>query len=266
MAHDHGSASLGFDVLLAIPFLLAVLAYTAGVLVQRRRGRRWPWYRSALWWAGVILAATGFVGPLAAASHGDFVAHMWAHLLVGMGAPLLLVQGAPVTLALRSLHVVPARRLSRILCARPVRVVTTPAVAALLNVGGLWLLYSTPLYGAMQQNLLLHVAVMTHVLLAGFVFTAAIIPTDPTPHRAGFVHRSIVAVLAFAAHGVLAKRLVADPLPGVDAADAWTGSQLMYLGGDVVDIAIITLLCAQWYRAAGRRARFETRGRVGAAV
>jgi putative membrane protein len=252
--HAHASGSTSFEVILAVPFLAAFLGYAAGVVAQHRRGRRWPWYRSASWSAGVLLAATGFVGPIAAASHGDFVAHMWAHLLVGMAAPLFLVWGAPVTLALRSLHVVPARRLSRLLRARPVRFVTTPIVAGLLNVGGLWVLYTTPVYEAMQDNLLLHVVVMTHVLLAGFVFTAATIPVDPTPHRAGFLHRAIVAVLAFAAHGVLAKTLYADPPAGVGVADALLGSQVMFVGGDLVDIAIVTVLCAQWYRAAGRRA------------
>lgn len=252
--HAHASAATSIELILAVPFLTALLGYAVGVLAQRRRGRRWPWYRCAFWSAGVLLAATGFVGPFAAASHGEFVAHMWVHLLVGMAAPLFLVWGAPVTLALRSLHVVPARRLSRLLRARPVRFVTTPFVAALFNVGGLWVLYTTPLYTAMQDNLLLHVVVMAHVLLAGFVFTAAIIPADPTPHRAGFLHRAIVAVLAFAAHGVLAKTLYAAPPSGVAAADALIGSQVMFVGGDLVDIVIVTVLCAQWYRAAGRRA------------
>jgi putative membrane protein len=166
---------------------------------------------------------------------------------------LLLVLAAPVTLALRTLQVRQARRLSWALRSRPARVVTTPVVAALLNLGGMWMLYATPLYEAMQQDPLLHLAVMAHFLVAGCLLTAAIIPIDPAPHRAGYPLRMAVVVVALAAHGILARTLYAHPPAGVDIADAQAGSMLMYYWGDLIDVAIITVLCAQWYRQAGRK-------------
>jgi putative membrane protein len=248
--HDHtsGSGGVSVDVILALPFALALIIYACGVVIQRRRGSAWPWYRSIFWALGVSAAAAGFVGPLAAAAHESFVAHMWAHLLVGMAAPLLLVLAAPVTLALRTLDVVPARRLARMLSSRPARIATAPVVAAVLNIGGMWVLYSTPLYDAMRQDVLLHLVVMTHFLLAGYLFTVAIIPIDPAPHRAGFPLRMAVLVLALAAHGILAKKIYADPPAGVSAPDAHAGAMLMYYAGDLIDAAIITVLCALWYR------------------
>lgn len=197
------------EVILALPFALALILYGGGVVFHRRRGSTWPWCRSLFWVLGVGAAAAGFVGPVAVAAHGDFVAHMGAHLLVGMAAPLLLVLASPVTLALRTLHVVPARRLARILSSWPARVATAPVVAAVVNVGGMWLLYATPLYDAMREDVLLHLVVMAHFLLAGYVFTVAIIPIDPAPHRAGFPLRIAVLVLALAAHGILAKTIYA---------------------------------------------------------
>jgi putative membrane protein len=254
MMHDHGSSSaLSADVVLAIPFVFALVLYGSGVVILRRRALRWPWWRSVAWAAGIVAASAGFIGPLAAAAHEDFVAHMGAHLLVGMAAPLLLVVAAPVTLALRTLHVSRARRLSRMLRSWPARIVTAPVEAALLNVGGMWMLYATPLYEAMQNDPLLHLAVMTHFLVAGYLFTAAIIPIDPAPHRAGYPLRMAVVVIALAAHGILAKSLYGYPPAGVSVAEAQAGSMLMYYWGDLIDVAIITILCAQWYRHAGRR-------------
>ncbi|WP_240740560.1 cytochrome c oxidase assembly protein [Microbacterium sp. PI-1] len=260
--HDHASGpGISPDIIIALPFAFVLAFYGGCAIIQWRRGRPWPWYRSASWTVGIVTAAAGFVGPLAAAAHQDFVAHMWAHLLVGMAAPLLLVLGAPVTLALRSIDVGSARRLSHVLNSWPARFLTAPVVAAVLNVGGMWVLYSTPLYDAMRASFLVHLIVMTHFLLAGYLFTAAIIPIDPAPHRAGFPLRTAVVVLALAAHGILAKTLYAHPPVGVDGLDAQAGAMLMYYAGDVVDIAIITILCAQWYRRSGRKLR----GRQGAA-
>lgn len=260
--HDHTSGSgISPDLIIALPFAFALAFYGGCAIIQWRCGQSWPWYRSASWTVGVIAAAAGFVGPLAAAAHQDFVAHMWSHLLVGMLGPLLLVLGAPVTLALRSMHVGSARRLSHVLSSWPARFLTAPVVASILNVGGMWVLYSTPLYDAMRASFLVHLIVMTHFLLAGYLFTAAIIPIDPAPHRAGFPLRTAVVVLALAAHGILAKTLYAHPPVGVDGLDAQAGTMLMYYAGDVVDVAIITILCAQWYRRSGRKLR----GRQGVA-
>lgn len=249
--HEHGAGSAGADVILAIPFVFAAIFYLCGVAIQFHHGRRWPWRRTAAWVAGIIAAASGFVGPLAAAGHDDFTAHMGAHVLVGMVAPLLLVAAAPVTLALRTLQVGRARRVSRLLRSWPARFFTAPVVAAVLNVGGMWALYRTPVFQAMQDDPLLHWLVMTHFLLAGYLFTAAIIPTDPAPHRAGYPLRMVVLVVAFGFHDVLAKHLYAHPPVGFPAQQVQAGAMLMYYAGSVVDIVIITVLCAQWYRTAG---------------
>lgn len=253
--HESGSGASSADLVLVMPFLLAIVVYVAAVLVHRRSGRAWPWHRTVLWIAGIAAAAGGFVGPLAAASHGSFTAHMGAHLLVGMVAPLLLAMAAPVTLALRTMSLVPARRLSRLLRSPLGRALTHPVVAAVLNVGGMWALYLSPLYDLMQQVVLVHWLVMLHFLAAGYLYTVSLVAIDPSPHKARFTVRASVLVISLAAHGVLAKLLYASPPPGVSADDAQAGAQLMFSGGDAVDFVIIVLLCAEWYRATGRRLR-----------
>jgi putative membrane protein len=253
--HDHsaGDAS-GIVLLFGLPFALAALLYCGGVGVQLRSGRRWPWHRTLSWLTGAAAAAFAFVGPLVSAPQG-FVPHMWWHLLAGMLTPVLLVIARPVTLALRSLHVRRARQVSRVLRSRLVGFLVSPAVATLLNLGGMWALYRTDLYEWMQVSLLLHLAVMAHVLFAGVLFTVAVIPFDPSPHRASFPTRLLVLVAALAAHNVLAKLIYASPPDGVHVVDGRTGALIMYYGGDVVDAALFTILCAQWYRQAGRPSR-----------
>jgi putative membrane protein len=250
--HLHtGGAGLAADLVFVVPIALAVVLYLGAAIAQARRGNTWPWHRTALWLLGVTAAASGFVGPLAEEAHRSFTGHMLAHVLVGMLAPVLLVLSAPVTLALRTMDAVPARRLARLLASAPARIVTHPVVAAAINIGALWVLYQTPLLAAMQNNVLVHTLVMVHILVAGYLFTVSIIPIDPAPHRASYPLRTVVLVLALAAHGVLAKTLYARAPSGVNAADAEAGAMLMYYAGDVVDVAIIAVLFWQWYRHAG---------------
>lgn len=252
-AHEHSS---GVDAVAAVVVLVsigAVAAYAAGMAASRARSRSWPPHRLLLWTAGVVVGALSIVGPIAEAARDDFVSHAWAHLLGAMIAPILLVLSAPVTLALRGLEATPARRLSRVLRSMPLRLVSHPLVAGALNVGGLWVLYSTPLLEAMHRNALLHLAVHAHLLLVGFLFTAAVIGIDPAPHAPRRPVVAVALVLAMAGHGILAKQLYAAPPASVPLLDAQEGAQLMYYAGAVVETVVVVIFCARWYRVAGRR-------------
>lgn len=230
------------------PLLIAAAVYLGAAVVVRRRGGWWPAGRTAYWLAGLGVSAGAVAGPLAAAAHHDFTAHMTVHLMLGMAVPLLLVHAAPVTLALRALPAGHARRLSRVLGSRPLRVLTHPVTAAALNGGGLWLLYTTGLHTAMSTNPWVHAAVHAHMLAAGYLFTAALIGIDPTPHRPGHPIRAVALVGFLAAHAILAKYLYGHPPPGMPEAGTRTGAVVMYYGGDLVDLALIVAFCRQWYR------------------
>ena len=224
----------------AAAVVLAV-GYLAAVTRLRARGIGWPGARTAAWAAGLAAALAAGTGPVAAAAHHDLRAHMLQHLLLGMLAPLLLVLGRPVTLALRALPVEAARRLARFLRLPPIRVLTHPVTAAVLDGGGLWLLYTTDLHAATATRPWLSALIQLHLLLAGYLFTAAIIGRDPAPHRPGPWTRGAVLVAFLAAHGILAKHLYAG---GMGQA-----AQLMYYGGDLLHVAVIVIFCRQWYVA-----------------
>ena len=240
--------------LVLVPVAAAVLVYLAAVLRLRSRGTGWPLSRSLSWVCGWGCVGVALAGPLAARAHHDFAVHMVTHVAMGMLAPLLLVSAAPFTLVLRALPVREARPLARALASRPVAVVAHPLTAALLDLGGLWLLYRTGLYHATMTDPWVHLAVSVHVVAAGYLFTAAVLGgPDPAPHRAPIAWRVGVLVAALAAHNVLAKVLYAHPPPGVPVEQAEQASQWMYYGGMLVEIPLLVLLCRSWL-ATGPRA------------
>ena len=86
------------------------------------------------------------------------------------------------------------------------------------------------------------------MLLAGWVFTAAILQVDPAPHPHGHPLRAGVLVAFLALHAILSKHVYAHPPAGVGVAEAQAGAQLMYYGGDWIDLVLIAVFCLDWYR------------------
>ncbi|MGM0846545.1 MAG: cytochrome c oxidase assembly protein [Bacillota bacterium] len=243
----HAGFSMGSGLIL-LGFSAAIIFYIIAVKHSNQKYRRWPMYRTFFWLAGLCCAAASVIGPIAERAHFSFTYHMAAHLLLGMLAPLLIVVSAPLTLLMRTLNVRMARRLTFILKSSPVRLLTDPVTASLLNMGGLWILYTSGLYEAMHQNGLLHVLIHIHIFLAGYLFTVSMVSFDPAPHKPSFYYRSVVLVLALASHSILAKFLYAHPPKGVAPGESETGALLMFYGGDAIDLAIIFLLCFEWFK------------------
>ncbi|MFF1465710.1 cytochrome c oxidase assembly protein [Streptomyces sp. NPDC058330] len=252
-AHLHPVTGYGLvEPVIAVAALLAAGTYMLAARRLRRRGDIWSRWRGASFTAGSAAVAWVAVGP---APGGSFTAHMTRHLILGMTAPLLIVLARPLTLTLRTLSPGVARRgLLTLAHSRPASWLIFPPLAALLDVGGLWLLYRTELFSAMQQRPLLHAVVHAHILAAGLLFTFAVCRLDPVRRRWGLPLRGTTLLAAGAAHAVLAKILYAAPPPGTAfrAADLHTGSQLMYYGGDLVEAALATVLATSWYQSTGR--------------
>lgn len=236
--------------------------------LHRRRPALPPWspWRTTAWLTGAVTVAVALSPPLMDLAHHDHRAHMAQHLLLGMYAPLALVLAAPVTLALGALPRRGQLALTAVLRSPPVHVVGHPVPAALLNVGALFVLYLTPLYGLTQQVLAAHLLLLVHLLLAGCLYTWAIAGPDPAPRRPGMMTRLAVLVVAAGGHAYLAKLLYARAdehpghgSPGGVAGEAETAAQLMYYGGDVAEILLAVVLLTTWYR---RAAAVRSRGPV----
>lgn len=245
--------NFNFTYLWAIPFLLLIILYLAAVYQTNKKYRKWPVYRTVSYISGVISIIISIIGPIAELSHNHFVFHMYTHILLGMLGPLLLVISAPMTLLLRSISVGNARKVSKFLKSKYIQLVSHPILAALINLGGLWLLYTTNLFEAMHESIILSVLVHLHIFFAGYVFTTSIIYMDPIPHRTSFKLRSVVLILYMAGHSILSKWIYANPPNGITIVEAEIGGMTMYYGGDIVDVMIVIVLCYQFYTSSKAR-------------
>ncbi|WP_432509087.1 cytochrome c oxidase assembly protein [Kineococcus auxinigenes] len=147
-----------------------------------------------------------------------------------------------------------ARRLSRWLRRPAVGVLTHPLVAGVLDIGGLWVLHATDLFHSRHTSVVVHALVHAHVFLAGYVSTSSVVGVDPGS-------APLVAAVAVGRAARLRRRplrpgrvAVRPPPQGVDVVDVRAGAQLMYYGGDLVDVVLIVPLVAGWYRATRPRA------------
>jgi putative membrane protein len=258
----HGATHLGGTA--AGTWLLPILAaglpaavYLAGVGRLHGSGRAWSTWRTAGFGLGLILVATA-LSPAVEAAAGDARGHMVQHLLLGMYAPLALVLGAPITLLLAALPQQSRRRVAAVLRSRPLHALAHVVTATVLSVGGLYLLYLTPLYALTTRSEAVHHLLHVHLLFAGWVFAWAVAGPDPAPRRPGMAARIAAVVAAGGAHGFLAQLLYsrAPQLPpgsGHSAVEVELAAQWMYYGGHLADLALLTALFAGWYRRTGRR-------------
>lgn len=248
----HGAS--GTDGVLFALFVLVPLAGLAAYGLAAARDRRWSHRRTASFALGIALVIAATSPAVTAWAHADLRGHMIQHLLLGMYAPIALVLAAPMTLLLRTLPAAAGRRAVRLLGTAPARCLAHPVTAAVLDVGGMYLLYLTPLYALSLVTPSVHVWLHVHFVLSGCLFTWALIGPDPAPRRPGLPARLVVLGLAMAAHAVLAKMMYGYGFPrgpqvagGTEAA-----ALLMYYGGDLAELAIAGALFAAWFQR-GRR-------------
>lgn len=250
-AHNPNITSLGYVAVLVV--VLVALPYWLAVRRQHDRGRSWDTAKALAFYAGCSLLAVGLSPWAMGLALGDFRIHMLQHLLIGMLAPLGLVLGAPVSLLLRTLPRAGARRLLRLLHGWWLRFVSHPAIALILNVGGMYLLYLSPLYDAMHQSVFLYTFVHVHFVLAGCLFSWSILGgPDPVPRSYSHSLRLGMLFLGIAAHALLSKLMYAQGWPagtGHPLEEIQEGAKWMYYGGDFAELLLLVAFFLRWRRA-----------------
>ena len=249
-----------------LPLVVVVLGaavYVAAVARLRRRGDRWPPRRT--WWAAVGLGilATALV-PLPVPGPA-FPLQVARHLLVAMAAPAALSLSAPLTLALRTLRPPARRYLLAVLSSGVAGALTWAPVVLVLEIGGMYLYYLTPLYMLAEHVGWLHPFVHVHMFLAGCLLSWFLIGRDPLPTRPHTRTRLLVLFAAAGCHDLMAKLMYAHLLPrGAGApGSVELGAQFMFYGGDIVDLLLATALLLDWYRRGARSLAREERRRAG---
>ncbi|WP_245563570.1 cytochrome c oxidase assembly protein [Longispora albida] len=260
-------------------FFLALVAcaigyYAAGVWRLRRSGVAWPWHRTVSWVLGwLILGAITNLG-LAKYAYVLFSAHMMQHMILSMLVPILLVLGAPMTLALRALKPSPGDRGARewlvlALHSRVLRLFTHPVVALAIFVASLYALYFSPLFAVLMRSHLGHLAMLTHFILAGYLFFWVIVGVDPGRrpvshpvliiiHFGGMIFHAFFGVILLQAKILVADdwfSIVRPPWLTDPAADQHLGAGITWSFGEIPSAIVFVILVLQWIRADEREQR-----------
>jgi putative membrane protein len=251
--HSSNGLEMRFGMTLLVALCAAALVLYLGAYVRERaRAKRWSALRTLSFVGGMGLTIASLLPPLAHRAHEDLSAHMYQHLCLGMFAPIAIVLGKPVTLMLRALPAHAARRAVRLLHGAPVRWLRQPVSALFLNVGGMAVLYLTPLYAWMGTYGALHTLVHVHFLAAGCLFSWSILQLEPAgPERWSAPARLTVLFVAIAAHATVAKVMYAHGFPrgtAHAAAELERAAQVMYYGGDLAELVLLVALFMRWPR------------------
>jgi cytochrome c oxidase assembly factor CtaG len=241
--------------------------------------RRWPAWRTGVFFLGIVTLLLALVPALEALAADLFSVHMLQHVLLTTIAPPLLYIGEPVRPVLLGLPDVLRARVVRPLArSRPVRglvhVLRHPLVAVLLFVGGVYLWHWPALYDLAVEDARIHVLEHAHFFGAAMLFWSVVI--DPVPFRGTlpYAARIIYLLLAGAAQntvlgGILSfstrllyphyaettARYGLDPL-----TDQRIGGALMWVVGDAVFLLGVSLAFFRWLAHEEETQRRRERG------
>ncbi|MGY1706183.1 cytochrome c oxidase assembly protein [Geodermatophilus sp. SYSU D00697] len=259
---------------LAVLSLLGVVGYLLALVVLRRSGVAWPWWRTASWIAGCLslFAVTGTW--LNGYSMVLFSVHMAQHMVLSMISPLLLLLGAPVTLALRTLPRgkgvagVPRALLLDALHSRVARFVSHPVFTLPLFLGSLYGVYFTPLFDALMGNPVGHQFMLAHFTVTGLLFFGPILSQDPWPRTTGHGGRMLELLIPMPLHaffgvavmmaGSLVVQTFAHPPAGwgVDPlSDQSTAGSIAWSFGELPTVFVMAIVLFSWMSSEERKGR-----------
>jgi cytochrome c oxidase assembly factor CtaG len=169
------------DLPVLVLVLAAALLYLAGVRRIRRSGQPWPRAWAVAFLIGgtgtVVIATMSFLGVY---QHVLFYDRAVQTVLLLLAAPLFLALGRPLSLFYAALPG-PGRRADAIVHSRAARILTFPAITAMVLVIVPFLLYFTPWYEAGLRNATIRELTYAALLLPGLVFFWTLLRVDPVP-------------------------------------------------------------------------------------
>ncbi|PRI11139.1 cytochrome c oxidase assembly protein [Leucobacter massiliensis] len=268
-----------FDLAWTLVCVFGLALYIAGVVRLARRGDRWPVGRTIAWSLGMLLLFYTTNGALNAYEQYLFSTHMLAHMMLTMLIPLVLVLGAPITLALRATE----KRSDGswggrewILWAVQTpysKIITHPAVAAVVFSGSLWLFYFTPIARWAAQEHLGHQWMIIHFLISGYLFCLSMIGIDPVPYRFPYPLRLVTLFATMASHAFFGVTLMTgDSLMLADwygamgrswgatpLEDQRTGGGIAWGIGELPTLALALIVAVQWSRSDAKEQKRKDR-------
>lgn len=257
---------------------LAVIWYLTALRRLRGRGDSWPVLRTVCWvlgWALLIWATSGAPGV-----YGRFLfsMHMVQHMTIATAVPTFLVLGAPVTLALRTTKrrtddsYGPREWLLRLVHSLPAQLLGHPLVAAGMFIVSMVAFYYGSFFERSLESHTVHLVMVVHFLLSGYLFASCIIGADPGVERPAYPFRALLVMVTFGFHALFSVSLMASSTVlaedwfralGRDwgkslSDDQYLGASLGWALGEYPLAFMAVALLVSWVRADQReRRRFD---------
>ncbi len=258
-----------FDLAWILVCVFGAALYLAGAWRLHRRGDGWPIGRTVAWLAGLAMLFYTTNGAFNAYEQYLFSVHMLGHMMLTMLIPLVLVLGAPVTLALRAIE---KRRdgswggrewILWMVQTPYSKVITHPAVAAVVFAGSLWVFYFTPIARWAAEEHIGHQWMIIHFLISGYLFSLSMIGIDPVPYRFPYALRIVTLFATMASHAFFGVTMMTGD--GLMLAD-WYGAMGRTWGmtpledqnmgggiawgiGELPTLALALIVAIQWSRS-----------------
>jgi cytochrome c oxidase assembly factor CtaG len=199
---------------LDLPVLVAVLVaaglYLAGMRRLHRAGQPWPAARAVAFLAGgtggVVLATMSFLGVYQGVL---FSARAVQNVLLLLAAPLFLALGRPLTLLIGARPRLGARAEAAV-HSRAARILTFPAITAMVLVIVPFLLYFTPWYEAGLRNDVVRELTYAALMVPGLVFFWTLMRVDPVPKAYPYLVSLWVTGVEVVGDAVLGLAIIAD--------------------------------------------------------
>jgi len=257
---------------LDLPVLAAVLVaaglYLAGMRRLRRAGQPWQAGPAVAFLAGgtgaVVIATMSFLGVYQGVL---FYARAVQNVLLLLVAPLFLTMGKPLSLLIAARPRLGARA-GAMVHSRAARVVTFPAITALVLVIVPFLLYFTSWYAAGLHSATVRELTYAALMVPGLVFFWTLLRVDPVPKAYPYLVALWITGVEVVGDAVLGLAVIADqhliagpyyqalarPWGPTLRADQVIGGGALWILGDIVGLPFLAAQLIQMIREDEREA------------
>ena len=252
------------DPLVWLPAIAAALLWRHGVNRVNRAhpAHRVPRRRTVSWMLGLLAILVALDSGIERYDTSLFSDHMVQHMILTLVAPVLLLYAGPITLLLRASSAETRRRwIFPFLHSRVVRFLSFPVVAWVLFAAVMWGSHFSPLFDASLENEWLHRLEHAMFLSAALLFWWPVVGPDPSPWRMRPAAKVLYVGLQMPQNTFLAVAIAMSSVPlyshyvtqlrswgPTPLEDQQLAGSLMWLGGDLVFIAVVILLVLDWMR------------------
>jgi cytochrome c oxidase assembly factor CtaG len=254
------SWTLDLPVLVAV--LLAAGLYLAGMRRLRQAGQPWPAARAVSFLAGgtgaLVIATMSFLGVYQGVL---FSVRAVQNVLLLLVAPLFLALGRPLTLLIAVRPRLGAR-VEAMVHSGAARVLTFPAITALVLVITPFLLYFTPWYAAGLHSGLVRELTYAALMAPGLVFFWTLLRVDPVPKAYPYLVSLWVTGAEVVGDAVLGIAVIADqhliagawyqalhrPWGPAPRTDQVLGGGALWILGDLVGLPFLAAQLIQMIR------------------